>query len=87
MALAEPAWQRYGSLLAGRLLKWPGAKLEHDSQIQDAIEIAKGDMRVRVRDILKALTTGATDVHPVFRREVKKSLIPVFWEAEDINGT
>lgn len=87
MELAEPAWRRYGTLLAGRLLKWPGAKLEHDTQILDAIEIGKSDMRVRVRDILKALTTRATDIHPVFRHEVKKSLIPIFWEAEEISGT
>lgn len=86
MDLAEPAWQRYGTLLARRLRKWPGAKLEHDPQIQAAIEIGKNDMKGRVRDVLTALSTRAQDVHLVFRQEVKKSLIPIFETAAEIHG-
>lgn len=86
MALAEPAWQTYGTMLARRSLRRPDARLEHDPRIQNAIEIGKGVMKTRVREILKTLVIGATHVHPVFRHEVKQSMIPVFEKAEAIKG-
>lgn len=86
MELAEPTWQKYGTMLVRRLMKWPGAKLEYDKRIQYAIEIGERFMRGRVRRILKALKTQATDVHPVFRQKVKNCMIPAFEMAREIRG-
>ncbi|KAG6361351.1 hypothetical protein INS49_009576 [Diaporthe citri] len=83
----EPEWQSYEEELVRLLGKQQGPQLQHALiKIQGAIYVAKTDLQHRVRRVLDDLRKGAQNVHPVFRQDVKRTMIPVFQEAFDIKG-
>lgn len=86
MDSTEPEWKRYEKALALSLIQRPAGSLEDIPQVRVAIEAGKSDLRDRVRMILDDLRTRSSDVYPVFRKTIKKALIPVFEEALEIKG-
>lgn len=82
-----PEWESYEEELVRLLGKQQGPQSQHALvKIHQAIYVAKTDLQHRVQRVLDDLRKGAQDVHPVFRQDVKYTMIPVFQEAFDIKG-